>query len=994
ARLCRGPSLGKPALKEQIFQRSTVVESVFGMSFRPFLRMPMATLRGCLCLSSSAALVKSKGDLRITVRNAPLNPPLVGAGSVSFGAPEEDRMSIAASKEGFTPDEADESAEQPPPPAAAALSESEAELAAMLLRAAKSIDLEVPKAPSPERSRLDDWFLGSCSDVPPRSTPVPFFPEVHEELTKTWRAPYTAHSRLSSSLLTTLDGGAASGYVDVPQVERAVAVHLCLQNAATWRNRPRLPSKACKLSSALAAKAYSAAGQAASALHAMAILQVHQAKALKQLHQGGSDPRLMQELRTASDFALRATKVTARSLGQVMSTMVVQERHLWLNLAQMSDADKVRFLDAPISQAGLFGDTFSAVQKQTEAIKHILPRRESTKPSGACPPSARRRGRPPVAAKTPAPPPATTSSEISPLPRRRAGRKGAAPSGQATAKNTRKPAKRLRRLLFRGHLHLAGRGDVLPPQVLSRSLSSRELGVKVGAACRSVTLLQNASSSGLPHRGYVSDCSLDPTCSESGGVVIAPQPVSLVDPDSPARLYNPIQTAPAQFQRYASVLHAEIAVLLAKNAIEPVPPAEMKSGFYSPYFIVPKKSGGLRPILDLRILNRMLTAKCIFSCIRQQDWFAAIDLKDAYFHVSILPRHRPFLRFAFEGQAYQYRVLPFGLALSPRVFTKVAEDGHPDPHLDDWLIIAHSRDLLCEHRDLVLQHLSHLGFQVNQEKSRLSPVQSISFLGMELDSVNMSARLTNERTHLFRHKTAAPGAYGSRSHSYAARTAPYETASALASWPNPEMGMAPWHVPGRHYPGIPCLPTGQHMVVNMPPRRAGVPGASSLAPHPLLGPLRCAIRPSEGPHEPLASVELKYLSLKTSLLIALMSIKRVGDLHAFSVSESCLEFGPADSHVTLRPRPGYVPKVPTTPFRDQVVNLQALPPEEADPALTLLCPVRALRTYVDRTRSFRRSEQLFVCFGGQQMGNAVSKQRLAHWVVDAITLAYQCQGEP
>ncbi|KAL0165463.1 hypothetical protein M9458_037307, partial [Cirrhinus mrigala] len=142
------------------------------------------------------------------------------------------------------------------------------------------------------------------------------------------------------------------------------------------------------------------------------------------------------------------------------------------------------------------------------------------------------------------------------------------------------------------------------------------------------------------------------------------------------------------------------------------------------------------------------------------------------------------------------------------------------------------------------------------------------------------------------------------------------------------------------------------------------------------------------PFEPLALVELKYLTLKTSLLIALTSIKRVGDLHAFSVSESCLEFGPVDSHVTLRPRPGYVPKVPTTPFRDQVVNLQALPPEEADPALTLLCPVRALRTYVDRTRSFRRSEQLFFCFGGQQMGNAVSKQRLAHWVVDAITLAY------
>ncbi len=90
----------------------------------------------------------------------------------------------------------------------------------------------------------------------------------------------------------------------------------------------------------------------------------------------------------------------------------------------------------------------------------------------------------------------------------------------------------------------------------------------------------------------------------------------------------------------------------------------------------------------------------------------------------------------------------------------------------------------------------------------------------------------------------------------------------------------------------------------------------------------------------------------------------------------------------------YVSKVPTTPFCDQVVNLLALPSEEADPALALLCPVRALRIYVDRTRSFRSSDQLFVYHGGQQKGKAVSKQRLAHWIVDAVALAYQSQGEP
>ncbi|KAL0147132.1 hypothetical protein M9458_057656 [Cirrhinus mrigala] len=351
--------------------------------------------------NASAALVREQGDLRVTVCDVPpgkaprksrsskrgpvelpkhdTRPSRYGP-SVSFGAPEEDMMSIVASEEDVLPAEADGSAGQSSA-ARAAQSEFDAELAAMLLRAAKSIELEVPKAPSPERSRLDDWFL------------VPFFPEVHEELTKTWAAPITARPRQSSSLLTTLDGGAARGHVDVPQVERVIVVHLCPQNAATRRNRPRLPSKACKLSSTLAAKAYGAVGQADSALHAMAILQVYQAKALKQLHEGSSDSEVMQELRSATDFALRATKVTARALGQVMSTMVVQERHLWLNLAQMSDVDKVRFLDASVSQVGLFGDTvedfaqqFSAVQKQTEAIKHILPRRD--KALGARPPPA------------------------------------------------------------------------------------------------------------------------------------------------------------------------------------------------------------------------------------------------------------------------------------------------------------------------------------------------------------------------------------------------------------------------------------------------------------------------------------------------------------------------------------------------------------------------------------------------------------------------------
>ncbi|KAI2647798.1 hypothetical protein H4Q32_031262 [Labeo rohita] len=145
------------------------------------------------------------------------------------------------------------------------------------------------------------------------------------------------------------------------------------------------------------------------------------------------------------------------------------------------------------------------------------------------------------------------------------------------------------------------------------------------------------------------------------------------------------------------------------------------------------------------------------------------------------------------------------------------------------------------------------------------------------------------------------------------------------------------------------------------------------------------------PFEPLSDADLKPLTLKTALLLALVSVKRIGDLQALSISPSCLQFGPGDSKVILKPRHGYVPKVPSTPFRTQVVTLSALPSSEGDQELSLLCPVRALRMYIERSASFRKSDQLFVCFGGRK-GQPVTKQRLSRWIVDAIALAYSSLG--
>ncbi len=181
-----------------------------------------------------------------------------------------------------------------------------------------------------------------------------------------------------------------------------------------------------------------ACGEAASALHAMALLQVHQAKALRDLHEGGHNLAVLNELRAATVLTLRATKVTTQSLGRAMSMLVVQQRHLWLCLTDMKEQEKVQFLNAPVSQTGLFGDAvescaqqFSAAQKQTEAIKHIMRRRKPAAAStpAAAPQPARRRGRPPVAAPAPTP-----RQQPSTVRRRGAGHRQDAQPVQAPAR--------------------------------------------------------------------------------------------------------------------------------------------------------------------------------------------------------------------------------------------------------------------------------------------------------------------------------------------------------------------------------------------------------------------------------------------------------------------------------------------------------------------------------------------------------------------------------
>lgn len=65
-------------------------------------------------------------------------------------------------------------------------------------------------------------------------------------------------------------------------------------------------------------------------------------------------------------------------------------------------------------------------------------------------------------------------------------------------------------------------------------------------------------------------------------------------------------------------LSQEIQSLLDKRAVEVVHSLVQRDRFYSIYFLVPKRDGGFRPILDLSRLNKFLK-KLPFHMLRMTD---------------------------------------------------------------------------------------------------------------------------------------------------------------------------------------------------------------------------------------------------------------------------------------------------------------------------------------------------------------------------------------
>ena len=110
--------------------------------------------------------------------------------------------------------------------------------------------------------------------------------------------------------------------------------------------------------------------------------------------------------------------------------------------------------------------------------------------------------------------------------------------------------------------------------------------------------------------------------------------------------------------------------------------------------------------------------------------------------------------FSLVREAYEFLCLCFGLGPAPRIFTKLLKVPMSllrrlniliVIYLDDMLIIGRTREQTEIARDTVIFLLQHLGFVINLKKSDLFPKQRIEFLGLLIDSINLTLSLTQEK---------------------------------------------------------------------------------------------------------------------------------------------------------------------------------------------------------------------------------------------------------
>ena len=182
-----------------------------------------------------------------------------------------------------------------------------------------------------------------------------------------------------------------------------------------------------------------------------------------------------------------------------------------------------------------------------------------------------------------------------------------------------------------------------------------------------------------------------------------------------------------------------------------------------PLHVIIKLDKKPRLVIDLsRNLNSHLRYEYFsYSSVRDATelstpdcWYGKLDLSNCFLSFPLHPTAQPHFIFRFDGQLYRFVRMPFGLASAPRVCTqllsvvayKLSVSGIQRfvRYLDDFLFIAGTRESMFAILQRAQQLFSSFGLVVNTDKTE-GPLQQISFLGIQLDSVAQTLSCTPAR---------------------------------------------------------------------------------------------------------------------------------------------------------------------------------------------------------------------------------------------------------
>ena len=154
--------------------------------------------------------------------------------------------------------------------------------------------------------------------------------------------------------------------------------------------------------------------------------------------------------------------------------------------------------------------------------------------------------------------------------------------------------------------------------------------------------------------------------------------------------------------------------------------------------------------MDLREVNSSCTAprfqnediQCAKTLVEPGDYMISVDISNGFLHIPVHKEHQTYLGMKWKGDYYVWKSMCFGLSASPYFFTKTLrpviqylrlQGLRVMTYVDDFLLCA-SPDLMEAHCDTLVSTLTRLGWQINFEKSRLTPSQSIPYLGYIIHS--------------------------------------------------------------------------------------------------------------------------------------------------------------------------------------------------------------------------------------------------------------------